>query len=224
MKISRFFCLLFLSIFFFLTCEKSTEPIAVPEDGFRLKENAINIATLVVDFETYEFEGGNLRSFALEKASDSDSLPFVISYNNPGDLGSILFQLDKAPDTVFYGTITWHGEGRIYVPENILPPDYFKKHHAPIREPTFTKHYGGLSLPLLGDLAYDSTFNIDEKADSAWHSVKSLDIIKAFSKEDYGIGIYLYSPSVGAFVPSRAKWIIFLYAKIKAERIKSYVW
>lgn len=219
MKINILFCLILISTFFLVSCEKSTEPIAAPiaapTHDFKLKDNAINIAVLFVDFETNKFEGGNLRSFALDKASDSDSLPFVISYVYPADFGSILFQLDSSVDTVFYGTITWHGEGEIYIPEHIFPADSFKKYPTTIKEPISTKHYGYISLPLLGDLTYDSTFNIEEKADSAWYITKTLDLTKKFSMEDYRIGIYLYPPSVGAFISSRAKWIIFLYTKIE---------
>jgi hypothetical protein len=216
MKTYMLFFPLFFLIIFLMGCEKSTEPISESVNGITLKENAINIATLFVDFETLELEGGNLRSFALDKASDSDSLPFVVSYNEPYDFGSILFQLDRSTDTIFYGTIIWHGRGEIHIPEEILPADSFKKSTSTIKEPLSTKHFEYISLTLLNGLAYDSTFNIEEKGDSAWHVIKNLDITKQFSNQDYRVGIYLYPPSVGAFISSRAKWLIFLYTKLKS--------
>lgn len=213
MKTYTLFCSLFFLIILLVSCEKSTEPIRESANGVKLKENAINIATLIVDFETYEFEGGNLRSFSLDTASDSDSLPFIISYNEPYDFGSILFQLDRSTDTIFYGTITWHGRGEIYIPEEISSADSFEKTTYKIKDPLSIKHFEYISLPILNGLAYDSTFKIEEKADSAWYTIKTLDITKQFSNGNYRVGIYLYPPSVGAFIPSRAKWIIFLYSK-----------
>ncbi|MFC2135158.1 T9SS type A sorting domain-containing protein, partial [Bacteroidota bacterium] len=49
------------------------------------------------------------------------------------------------------------------------------------------------------------------KADSAWHSIERVSVIKEFAEFPYRAGIYLYAPSVGVFEPSVAKWIIFLY-------------
>jgi len=214
-KYLSIFSLIFFTIPLVLVhCEKSPESISPSQDGMNLlKGNAINVATLLVDFETYEFEGGNLRAFALDKASDADSLPFIVSYVHPCDFGSILFQFDQSADTIFYGTIIWHGEGEIYIPEKILPADSFRKSSDNIKEPVSIIHFEYISLPLLNGLAEDSTFHIEEKADSAWAVVKELEITRQFSAYNYRVGIYLYPPSVGAFISSRAKWIIFLYCR-----------
>ncbi len=215
MMISRILRLFLLALFFLFSCEKSTEPVTSLENEMALQKNAINIATLLLDFETYEFEGGNLRTFALDQASDSDSLPFMVSFVYPADFGSVLFQLDQSADTVFYGTIVWRGEGEIFIPRHIVPADSFNISSGIFKEPMSIYHYEYISLPLLDSLAHDSTFNIKEKADSAWYAIKNLGITREFSKVDYRVGIYLYPPSVGAFIPSRAKWIVFLYARIK---------
>jgi len=57
----------------------------------------------------------------------------------------------------------------------------------------------------------DSVFR--QKADSAWLSVKKLLILNSFNAQGsvFRVGLYLYAPAVGMFVPEVAKWIIFLY-------------
>jgi hypothetical protein len=163
----------------------------------------MNLAVLLADYLSYEFEGGHLSFYPPCESCDADSLPFRIIFNDTWDFANIAFLYTETGDTLFYATIIWHGQGEIYVPGAFMPVDSFETKTLPSKEPLSIQYFS-----IYPDMP-ESTFH--QKADSAWTGVKDLDIVHDFAREDYRVGIYLYPPSVGVFDPEVAQWVVFLY-------------
>jgi hypothetical protein len=173
------------------------------QSSWQLKPDSMNLAILVSDYQTYAFEKGNFSTHQPCDNKDADSLPFKIEYIPPWDFGQISFLFSKYLDTLFRATIVWMGRGKIDIPQEFLPADSFKTQQSNVAAPVSVQYFN-----------FDGPYppeNIHQQADSAWNTVKSLQVVKNFSQQPYRVGIYLYPPSVGAFQPSVAKWIIFLY-------------
>lgn len=184
------------------------------QSSWQLKTDSMNLGILVLDYQTYAFEKGNLSMHQPCTTEDADSLPFTIHYLEPGDFGRITFLYNQNLDTLFDATIIWMGQGGIGFPTNFLPTDSFQTQQSSIADP-ISKQYFIFDGP-------SPSNNVAAKADSAWNAVKSLQVVKAFSQHQYRVGIYLYPPSVGSFRPSVAKWIVFLYqAKLTAKANQS---
>jgi hypothetical protein len=173
----------------------------------------MNLGILVLDYQTYAFEKGNFSVHQPCGNEDADSLPFIVHYDPPGDWGGISFVYSKNLDTLFSATIIWMGKGEIDFPRVFLPADSFKIQQTNVAAPISFQYYEfGTPVSLF-----------QKKADSAWNAVKSLLVVKDFSQHPYRVGIYLFPPSVGAFDPSVAKWIIFLYQGRVNTKVKQVV-
>lgn len=163
----------------------------------------MNLAVLVLDYLSYEFEEGALNYYPPCEGCDTDSLPFDVVFVSPGDFGSIAFRYTDTGDTLLYGSIIWMGLGTLEYPENFLPATRFGKLSGAAREPG-AKEYYNIYPPL-------SPAEFEARADTAWAAVNRLDITWDFAMKNYRAGFYLYPPSVGAFDPRAAKWIVYLY-------------
>jgi hypothetical protein len=172
---------------------------AKAQASWSLKNDSMNLGILVLDYQTYAFEKGALSIHPPCDKEDADSLPFTIKYNPPYDFGDISFFYSLNQERLFYATIVWMGQGSITWPDFFLPADSFETQKSDI-VPPLSVQYFSFGQPILL-----------QQADSVWNAVKSLSVVKDFSRQPYRVGIYLYPPSVGAFQPSVAKWIIFLY-------------
>ncbi len=173
--------------------------------NWKLDYESANFAFLIVDFNTYDFEGGYFNKFDYHPGYDIAGIPFSIIYNPPIDSGDILFAYSATDDTIFAASIWWAGQGRILFPDSIDDASLFTYDSSIIINP-FTIAY----LNYVGEIE-DSVFR--QKADSAWFSVKKLLILDSFNEQGsvFRVGLYLYAPAVGEFRPEVAKWIIFLY-------------
>lgn len=164
--------------------------------------DSLNLAVLVVDYDSYIFEGGNMSYY--EKCTCSpDSLPFVPLYIPPGDFGSMAFALSHTGDTIFDATIVWMGMGGILYPSEFSMQWPFQYQDLTMIQPQLEY------FDLTGQKTNDPVFM--QKADSAWDAVDSLIITSFFADYNYKAGIYMYPPTVGMFDPTVAKWIVFLY-------------
>lgn len=191
--------LLFESLLFF-NCERSKEAVAP-----LLKEESMSLAILLVDYETYEFEGGLISHYEPCHSCDKDSIPFLIDLEPPLDFGSIIFKYAHTGDTLFYATIIWSGSGKIIFPDTLLSPHHFENKQNAASDPISFEYFNLLAV------MPDSVFQA--RADSAWNIVRYLETTVEFSRYPYRVGIYLYTPAVGGFDPDAAKWIIFLYCR-----------
>lgn len=195
---------LILLIIFASSCVNNLkEPQEEHLYSWPLLPDSMNLAILIVDYQTYEFEGGNLSYYPLCANCDSDSLPFSITFISPGDFGEITFSYTETNDTLFRASIVWMGLGEILYPDEFVPADSFQTVQESIEKPELSEYFDyWLGLD-------ESTFYA--KTDLAWASISSIHITNDFATELFRVGFYLYTPSVGVFDPDPAKWIIFLY-------------
>jgi hypothetical protein len=161
----------------------------------------MNLAILVLDFESYSLEGGYFNTYEICNNCNSN-LPFDIYIYEPLDFGGIIFKCSQTNDTLFRATVVWRGIGSIIYPSYFLPADTFQITNNVIPKPD--------SLEL-----FEYFLNIDKstlklKSDTVWFAINNLDIVIDFSQELFKAGIFLYPPSVGGFSPKAAKWIVFL--------------
>ena len=163
----------------------------------------MNLAVLVLDFQTYAFEGGNLSYYRPCDGSCPDSLPFDAEFRNTWDFASVLFRHSVTGDTLFEASVIWMGHGRIKHPATFAPPDSFRVLDQEIDQPSDPERFQ--FYPRLG------WEELIARTDSAWVAVSALDITHCFAEEPFRVGYYFYAPTVGLFDPSVAKWIIFLY-------------
>lgn len=169
-----------------------------------IKPYNLNLCVLIVDYTTYNFEGGNISYY--ERCDYTENLPFVIDYKSPSDIGWITFRIKTTSDIVFDASIIWNGTGEINYPEEFSNSEPFDKIYKKVsKKPTHIEYFKSN-----GDRITNDVFFI-QKADSAWNAVSSMNIINKFSYVKYKVGIYMYAPRVGQFDPKDAKWIIFLY-------------
>jgi hypothetical protein len=186
---------------------------SLAQSSWQMKPDSMNLGILVLDYQTYAFEKGNFSAHQPCGNEDADSLPFFIHYDPPLDWGGISFLYSKNLDTLFNATIIWMGRGEIGFPRGFLPADSFKIQQTAAAAP--------VSIQYFEFGTFDTLFQ--KKADSAWNAVKLLQVVKDFSQHPYRVGVYLYPPSVGAFDPSVAKWIVFLYQGKVNTKVKQLV-
>jgi hypothetical protein len=182
--------------------EDSVSPPPGENPKWWLEPDSMNLGILVLDYLTYEFEGGRVDHFALCDTCDRDSLPFEVIYNPPVDFGDVTFRYTHTGDTILYATTVWNGWGEIEYPREFLPPSDFER--LPWR-----------FAPPLSFEYYNNTGKKDPfaSADSAWSRIASMDIVGEFAKSDYRVGIYAYGAASAPAIPERNKWVIFLYKK-----------
>jgi hypothetical protein len=165
----------------------------------------MNLAVLVADYQTYKFEQGALNYYPPCVSCDVDSLPFAVDFVPPGDFGGITFTYTETADTLLHGTIIWLGRGALDRPDNFQPRAQFLLLESAAAGPVSAEYFN--IMPVLAAAEFES------RADTAWSHVERLDIVREFATLEYRAGFYLYAPAVGAFDPSEARWIIFLYRR-----------
>lgn len=170
-----------------------------------LKSDSLNFVTLVVDYDTFEFEGGNISYYEPCNNCTEDSIPFEVLVNYPGDFGDITFSIQNTLETAFFATIIWMGTGEIYHPESFSATYPFNNIGNKVEKPDNIEYYDKYGTKVYNDSSFINS------ADSAWYKIDSLEITKLFSENNYKAAIFLYPPSVGIFSPEAAKWIIFFY-------------
>lgn len=163
----------------------------------------VTVATLIVDFQTYNFDGGNISYYDCPSCSN-DTFPLLSEYVAPGDFGYMKFKLNPSMDIFFNGSIVWAGEGGIFYPTifGIDPPFANSSINISTPDDFLTLDYDG--MPMQGQ-------NPVNDALLSWNAIRYLEITKIFSSQGFKSAVYFYAPAVGAFDAGPAKYIIFLY-------------
>ncbi len=154
------------------------------------------VLVLKVDYTTNQFEGGKELKFA----KNTESFSISAEYVPPGDFGSVKMIYSELQEQLFFGEIIWMGTGRIMYPEwtdkslfervtttDVVNPSGFEK---------ISNKFDG---------------NIQDYS-KPWISVQQLVKVREYIKSNPNqtVKIYLYTPTVGAVDPTKAKWILFL--------------
>lgn len=169
-----------------------------------IKPGFTNVATLIIDFETNEFEGGNIAYYECLNCS-VDSFSYNVKFISPGDFGGISFTLQPQVDTFFDATIIWSGLGEIQHPNSFGLSYPFVESDIAVEEPIDIKY-----LEVNGDKMLEGS-SLWGYVTTVWNVIGALDITNVFAANDYKAIIYFYPPSVGATDFSVAKWVVFLY-------------
>ncbi|UCG52798.1 MAG: hypothetical protein JSW58_04390 [Candidatus Latescibacterota bacterium] len=203
-RVFRIACVIVITgVIVFGCSDDTTCPCVGSQPTWSLPADSMNLAVLVSDYLTYEFERGALNHYPMCSGCDEEGLPFEIVFDPPLDFGDITFRYTERGDTLFRGTIVWMGTGAITYPTEFFDADEFERVSDPRRDPLSTEYFS--VYPQFDEETFKA------KADSAWQEVKTLDIVADFARKDYRVGVYMYPPTVGMFDPSVAKWVVFLY-------------
>ena len=160
----------------------------------------VTVATLIVDWDTNKFDGGNMSFYTCPDCT-GDSVPFLMDYHGPGDVGRITFTLPNI-DTVFDGSIVWLGTGKRYYPVDFGFGHPFK----------YVNHAVKMPVKYLTDgFYYYPVDSFKHHADIAWKLVDSLEITNIIASNNGKAAIYRYTPAVGDVDLTKVKMIVFLY-------------
>ena len=169
-----------------------------------INTDSLNLIILTVDFLSYAFEGASLEYYPMYSQGLLDSFTFIferVPYS--GQWGSFeTFLHSETLDTFFCGLSIHQGSGKMVYPKMLTSPDNFSKINEYIPPPTSKRH--------IIETTYLQPAVFKIKADSAWSSIQTLDVVKGFSINDYHISLYLFTPDVGGVDPNSARWIIFM--------------
>jgi len=180
--------------------EDSVCPPPDSKPGWWLDPDSMNLGILVLDYLSYEFEGGRVDHFVLCDTCDRDSLPFEQIYDPPSDEGSVTFRYTETADTLLYATVTNMGPGWIEYPRELLPPS------------DFTRVNGLPNPPLSIEYFYNNRKTPPyAEADAAWLRVRTLDVVSEFATSPYRVGIYWHNGWAGDDVLEMDSWVVFLY-------------
>jgi hypothetical protein len=184
--------------------DETHKPSNVQPLPWSLRDDKANIAVLLVDYETYAFEGANISYYPLCVACDTDSLPFEMRPSHPGGMFSYCaFIYTETGDTLFYSSVVWMADGQIYCPRTFLEPDKFEAQPDSVALPGDFQQFG--------HCIFISDEECMVRVTRAWEAVSSLDVVHAFAQHPYKVGFYLYPRWGSVFSPSEADWVIFLY-------------
>lgn len=134
-----------------------------------------------------------------------------MSLTRVGDLAVI-----EIPPLDFGGFAIFHGcAGRLLYAADIVWSGVGEQLYPAIPLPSSALQHTGRSP------ASPRTFNVvfgpgaehgdhDGKGEKAWTSVRDLNLIQELAVAPYDVLVYLYPPSVGAFQPEVAHWVVFI--------------
>lgn len=174
--------------------------------GQNIQANKVNVFTLKIDYDVPAFEGGNLAYFDCS-ACTNDSLPFEINYQAPSDFGSIEFKLIESQSTFFLASIIWMGNGIIVEPQSFSMENPFVVQQIHFAFPNDVRIFDEQGV-------VSSDIQLMQAAQTAWTSIEDLVIVRDAMENDFKVGMYLYTPTVGMTDYSVAKWIVFLYKNV----------
>ena len=178
-----------------------------------IKNGYVTIAVLVVDYYTYQFEGGHIANYSCPDCP-KDSIPFSILYEPPADTGYIIFKLASSEDKIFQVCYYWNSEAEISYPGEFSTQGLFGNTDQE------TKHPGDLRY-----IDYNGKAISDEnklsRADSAWQAIDSLEITALFAGKGFKSAVYFF-PQSEVFWPPITKWIFFLYHNAQPNALKPH--
>jgi len=206
----------------------NTDLIKAQNDTLIIKEGYSNLAVFISDFVSNDFDGGAI--YHLPK-NNIDSLLFQIDYQAPSDFGSIEFKHLPSNKVAFKGKIAWDGFGSMDIPDKLVKPPDFAICKNLVRRPKQYQHcvYGeelksyiqypkimAAELSTVWDRKvyakeFEKLKTLEDFLDRVWKSIANLTIVNNLVRKNCKVGFYLYTPAVGMFDPTRAKWITFLY-------------
>jgi hypothetical protein len=187
-----------------------------------LFKNKANFATLILNYKSFEFEGGNLSGYDCIDCKN-DSMPVICFSSRDGsDLNYLGFYLISTSQNIFYSSIIWMGVGTISTPENFTKSGLFEKGSTKAQKPEsfrFVNPFMNVYFPIgisqnLSSMELNNDF-ASLKKDSIWGKIDSLNIFSLFAGKNYhAITFPYYSARGFSDVQDQIpfyKWIVLLY-------------
>ncbi len=189
---------IFLFVFLFSCSKKQIpkpdEPIKTPT----VVTPSDKIQLLVVDFTTYNFEGG--KEITLSKSGiTNDTIPVTVNYKPPGDFGNIQLFHKISNDLLFDGSIIWMGRGKIKFPSAFDTSTTFIRMGSALAQPDSSRFQ---------KIFYENFQTVN--ATAIWNAINKLKVTQDYNQFNKRIGLFLYTPSVGIGNPLEWDWIVFL--------------
>ena len=181
-----------LSLILLLFCS-----IAANADWF-FNDTSAYLAIFKVDYSDPVFEGGYLYTF--KPIQHVDTLPIKMTFSASWDFANVYFNFVPSNASVFSAGVVWMGTGNIVRPESFDSANLFSTVASTVQLPSKIRYY--YHEPL--DSSYEISF--------AWNAINRLNVVQNLLQRGSQVGMYLYPPSVGAFNPSNAKVIVFIFS------------
>ena len=150
-----------------------------------------------IDYETYKFEGAS-EQFLLSDFTTVDTLPLASNYSLPGDFGNVAFNYQPKNELVFDGSIIWMGTGQLKFPTIKSASNFSRGSQVAVRPDT-------TGFQFLQPAVMTQNYDLD----SIWMDVAELEIVNEYLKSHKKVGLFLYTPSVGAGNPADWNWYLF---------------
>lgn len=154
---------------------------------------------LQVDYVTHTFEGGKVLSIDSEITA-VDTIPIIVNYLPAGDFGNISLFYESEDQMIFDGSIIWMGTGERKFPVDFASVNDFSTIENPIPKPDNSKFQFIHQNSLLEDFDYQSI----------WDAISNLEVVEEHLTSHKKIGIFLYTPSVGAGDPNTWDYYVIL--------------
>jgi hypothetical protein len=192
------FTYIFLSLWC-LACSKKQ----IPETKEPVKQAIVvppttKIQLLIVDYTTFNFEGGKEINLTKSVPTD-DSIPISVNYKAPLDFGNIQIFHKLSNDLLFDGSIIWMGKGTIKFPTAFDTSTTFVRVNSALPEPDSSRFQ---------IIHYDKFQSI--QTSEVWQAISKLKVTEDYLQFNKHIGLFLYTPSVGIGNPLEWDWFVFL--------------
>lgn len=215
-----YFLKLNFSVFFICTLLVVNPTLSFSQTS--LLKNKANIVTLILNYKTFEFEGGNLSGYDCIDCNN-DSMPVICnSFSDGSDVKYMYFNLISTNQNIFYSSLMWMGVGTISIPEFFTNSGIFEKSSSKADKPDsfrFVNPFMNVYFPVgvsqkLSEMELNNEFALLKK-DSIWVQINSLNIFSIFSDKNYHAITFPYYPASGfSDVQDQFpyyKWIVMLY-------------
>lgn len=159
---------------------------------------------LKVDLMTQEFEGGT--ELTIKKGlTYFDSLPIRVDYDSPSDFGNVTLFYDPTNDTLFDGSLVWMGTGAMTYPKYLKTPGNFDFEYAYPDLPESSRFQR-----IRVNENYDISDYYVSDIPKVWQAIDHYEIVNTYLKSGKKIGLFLYTPSLGAGDPNEWDWIVIM--------------
>jgi len=171
-------------------CSDPVQPIRtlLHETQWELSEDSINVAVLKVNRFSKTFEGGWIGKFPFNP-DDTAQIPIDDTIDYQGDATYFAFRVGANLDTILHLFTDILGGGAIFFPNEILTPDHFVLYRDSSSPPTSFWNFiewGTSKWTMETDWLLENQ--------TLWHGIYQYDIVHEFSKRDYFLGYYQYTP------------------------------
>ena len=157
------------------------------------------ILLLQVDYQTRQFEGGMRYAFP-DGGPLQDSIPVLMQYQAPSDIGYLRLVYTPSSTTIFEGSILYDSIGIRTIPADMQPPSGFEsaENTTPIENSEVTVYWNG---PGIGAVPIQEL----------WAAISDLSLVYSIRAKNAKVGLFLYVPTAVGGGEESYDWYFMLY-------------